>query len=608
MTTWRITPTRIPLGSHPGILFKLILVFLGFSCFASAKPTIGGCPAFPATNIWNVPVTGMPVLTNSLNMITAIGGTSGLNAFLRIDDTMPINVVPANTAKVTMATINTESDLGPWPIPAGVVSEGGNDKHLIVIDQGTCILYEAFLAVKQTDGTWNAYSIAKWDLGSNALRPPGNTSADAAGLAITPGILRYSEALAGPVNHALRVTVPSTYGYTFIWPARHYSSHATDTNLPPMGQRLRLKASFDLTPYSGVLRNILQGLKTYGMIVSDNGMSWGMQHDQDAGWGGVNLVALHNILGSNVEAVDVGALMSDSDSGVAVMPPPTGLFMTDQLGRKNSVPLGSGLSIQNGQIVAGGAYAVTHVAGRTGDVILGIGDITNLSTKLSSLDATDTQLTNALSTKQNTIPYTPEQALNFSAPLARSGNTISCPTCQTGSGSTAHSGTATFASTDAVNKGNWKGVYAVNSATGGYQIVGDTTKLPVYATLTAAGNQTVTWANSTNDDRALQKAGNGRIAAAWYTPTGMTIDLNLADGLTHKVALYFVDWDHLGRKQQITITDLQGNTLDSQPLLTNFDNGKYMIWNIKDRVVIRITKDASTSASATAVVSGIFFE
>ena len=649
---------------------KPCFALLAFSTFAFAQPSVGGCPVFPLGNIWNVPVDTLALHPNSANIVTDIGGGSPL----RLDDVMPINVVPAGTAKVSMSTTNEDSDLGPWPMPASPALEPGADSHLAVIDQGTCILYEAFLATKAADGSWSAYSIAKWDLRSNALRTDGLTSADGAGLPITAGVLRYDEVLSGEVKHALRVTAQVTLGSTYTWPARHYASHSTDANAPKMGQRLRLKASVSGAGFSPRMQVILNALKKYGMIVADNGMSWGMQHDQDARWDSDELLTLHNLLGSSMEVVDVSPLLTDVDSGIALVAPPLGLYMSDVLGRRNSVPLGSGLSVVNGTIQStsgGGGSAVTSVAGRTGDVTLGMGDVADLNTTVTSLNGsvstlttglnstntqlaatnvglantntslattnanlgttntalanTNTNLTNTNNTVSNlsanvaslttqlaatnTALAGKQDTLTFNLPLSKTGNAISCVNC--GPGIQNHSGAATYINTD--NKqpsGTWKGSYGND----GYVIVGDTTKLPVYASLSALGNQTTTWANSTNDSRALQKAGNGRVAAAWSSSNTMTIDVNIGDGQAHKVALYFLDWDHLGRKQQVVITDLQGNPLDpadpvnNPRLISGFDNGRYLQWSVTGHVVIHVLKDPTTPAAATAVVSAVFVE
>ena len=310
-----------------------------------AQPMISGCPSFPANNIWNAAVDSLPLHAQAGEFITKVGPQAGL----RLDDQMPINVLSGAKFKVLVGDIGTpESDSGPYVVPPNPQLEPGSDVHLVVIDKDDCVLYELF-AVSRSGNGWKAASGAKWDLNSNALRPDGWTSADAAGLPIMPGILRYEEVAAGQVNHALRITAPYTRGNgVYQWPARHYASHHPDG--PPMGQRFRLKASFDISSYPHDAQVILRALKKYGAILSDNGMPWGMQHDSDSRWNASELLTLHKVLGSNMEAVDITSLMNDPNSGIVGNA--SGMVMsTDALGRMNAVKLGAGLSIVNGVLV-----------------------------------------------------------------------------------------------------------------------------------------------------------------------------------------------------------------------------------------------------------------
>ena len=308
------------------------------------QATIGNCPSFPAGNIWNGAVDELPVHPQSAAFVSKIGPAAGL----RIDDTMPVNLVSHTPVKIVGGISTPESDAGAYAVPDNARVESGPDAHLIVVDQDTCLLYELFHA-RLSGGNVTAASAAKWDLHSNALRPDGWTSADAAGLPIMPGVLRYAEVASGRVNHALRFTAPYTRGNgVFQWPARHYASHNPDG--PPMGQRFRLKASVDISRYPASVQVILKGLKRYGMMLSDNGMPWGMQHDADPRWNPAELALLHQVLGANIEAVDVSSLMSDSNSGLAG--PAAGMIMaTDALGRPNPARLGPGLAIINGALV-----------------------------------------------------------------------------------------------------------------------------------------------------------------------------------------------------------------------------------------------------------------
>jgi hypothetical protein len=219
-----------------------------------------------------------------------------------------------------------ESDPGPYPIPPDAAIEGGDqssgDRHVLVLDRDHCMLYETFDSWPQPNGSWEAGSGAVFDLYSNALRQSGWTSADAAGLPILPGLVRYDEVVSGEITHALRFTAPQTRKH-FIWPARHYASNLTGTNYPPMGQRFRLKAAFDLSHFSPEVQVILQALKKYGMILADNGSAWFLSGVPDPRWNDDALVnELKMVKGSDFEAVDESSLMVHPDSGQVTPTPP----------------------------------------------------------------------------------------------------------------------------------------------------------------------------------------------------------------------------------------------------------------------------------------------
>jgi hypothetical protein len=182
------------------------------------------------------------------------------------------------------------------------------------MDRNTCTLYEMYSSYPHPDGSWNAGSGAIWLLTSNALRPAGWTSADAAGLPVLAGLAQYDEVASGTVRHALRFTAPLTQR-AYIWPARHYASSNTDPNLPPMGLRVRLKASVNISGYPAQLRTILQGLKDYGMILADNGTGWHITGAPDERWDNDILHQIGNLHGSDFEAVDESGLMIDPNSG-----------------------------------------------------------------------------------------------------------------------------------------------------------------------------------------------------------------------------------------------------------------------------------------------------
>jgi hypothetical protein len=284
---------------------------------ASHSPTIAGCPVMPSNNAWNENVSKLPVLANSAAYVNAISSTGG-KTMLHADFGgggaygIPFITVPAKEKKepINYTAYGDESSPGPFPIPPNAPVEGGasstGDRHVLVVQSGTCHLYELYDAFWR--GThWDAGSGVNWNLKSNALRPLGWTSADAAGLPIFPGLARHSEAAAGTINHALRFTVEATQkGY--IFPATHYASSSTDPNLPPMGLRLRLKASYSLARFHGESLAILKALKTYGMIVADNGSSWYISGTADRNWNDDDLDQLKTVPGSAFEAVNTGPI------------------------------------------------------------------------------------------------------------------------------------------------------------------------------------------------------------------------------------------------------------------------------------------------------------
>jgi hypothetical protein len=280
---------------------------------------VSGQQVFPTNNPWNLDISTQPVDPNSANLIASIG----LDRTLRADfgtyyngapHGMPYTVVSASQPRVPVSfTWASESDPGPYPIPPNAPIEGGpastGDRHVIVIDKDNGKLYEMFAAYPQGTG-WRAASGAVFDLNSNVLRPAGWTSADAAGLPIFPGLVRYEEAMqAGVIAHALRFTVP-TSRRAYVSPARHFASSNTSTNLPPMGMRVRLKASFNVAPYPREVQAILNALKKYGMFVADNGSPWYIQGAPDPRWNVTALRTLLNVKGSNFEVVRMGTVVT----------------------------------------------------------------------------------------------------------------------------------------------------------------------------------------------------------------------------------------------------------------------------------------------------------
>ncbi|MDX9753196.1 MAG: hypothetical protein RBU29_04495 [bacterium] len=309
----------------------LILLFGLVPTRQSEAQTLAGCSLFPGDHFWNTPIDHLPVDPASSAYVRSIGENTGLHPdfgsayWMGAPSGIPYTIVKENTPFVQVEfDYADESDPGPYPIPPDAEIEGGpegtGDRHILLIDPQTCILYELFHAFPNPDGRWRAGSGAIFDLKSNALRPRGWTSADAAGLPILPGLARYEEVAAGEIRHALRFTCAKTRR-AYVWPARHFASSSTDPSLPPMGQRFRLKAEFDHSPYSTQTQIILRALKNYGMILADNGSNWFISGCPNPGWDDDKLVnELRTVKGLNFEAVDCTSLMIDPDSAQAAKP------------------------------------------------------------------------------------------------------------------------------------------------------------------------------------------------------------------------------------------------------------------------------------------------
>jgi hypothetical protein len=293
---------------------------------AAGGPTVATCPLQPSDNIWNRPANNLPVDANSATYVAAIGATQGFHAdfgrgvWAGFPIGIPFNVVGAGQAKSSVAfDYAGESDAGPYPIPPNPLIEGdpngGGDRHLLIVDISTCQLYELY-AARRAGGQWSAGSGAIFDLNSNALRPDTWTSADAAGLPILPGLARYDEVADGEIRHALRFTAPATNG-TYIWPARHLTGSPYNASAPPMGQRFRLKASYNISSFSPQAKVIAHAMQVYGLILADNGSSWYVTGAPAPGWDNTVLHELDVIHGSDFEAVDEAGLMVDPNSGQA---------------------------------------------------------------------------------------------------------------------------------------------------------------------------------------------------------------------------------------------------------------------------------------------------
>jgi hypothetical protein len=306
---------------HRFAVASLILCVSAGAGIAFGHPVKGAprCPVLPKNNPWNQRVDRLPVLGNSAAIVRSIGVDGGLHPDFGsgLYDGGPIGI-PFTTVGRKQKRVHVsfdyadESDKGPYPIPPNAPIEGGRnsggDRHVIVVDRAACRLYELYDAHPLNGGrSWHAGSGAIWSLESNKLRPLTWTSADAAGLPILPGLARYDDLRRGGIDHALRFTASRTRR-AFIYPARHYASSLTDPSLPAMGQRLRLKASFDVSGFPKQARAVLTALKRYGMILADNGSSWYISGAPDRRWNNDDLHTLGRVKGSDFEVVDTSKL------------------------------------------------------------------------------------------------------------------------------------------------------------------------------------------------------------------------------------------------------------------------------------------------------------
>jgi hypothetical protein len=310
---------------------RVTAIFVLLGCILAGnvygQQMLGSCPVLPANNIWNTPVDTLPVLSNSTTMVNTIGATRGFHADFGSGtwDGGPIGIpfitVAGSQTKYPASFLYAdESDPGPYAVPLDAPIEGGSsstgDRHAIAVDTDNCILYELYRAFPGS-ADWTADSGAIFDLRSNALRPTTWTSADAAGLPIMPGLVTYEEVLSGVINHAIRFTVPQTRR-EFVWPARHYASSLTGSQYPRMGERFRLKASFNISTFPSDVQVILRAMKKYGIILADNGSAWFISGKPDPRWNNTNLQMFSQLLGSNFEAVDATVLEIDPNSGAAI--------------------------------------------------------------------------------------------------------------------------------------------------------------------------------------------------------------------------------------------------------------------------------------------------
>jgi hypothetical protein len=277
-----------------------------------AGPMLGGCQMFPPDNPWNRDISSAPIHSRSADFIDSIGAEVNLHADFGSNPEYGIPFVVVQTGQprvpVEFVEYGEESDPGPYPIPPDAPVEFGSDRHLLVLASGECRLYELYHAERAGAG-WQAGSGAIFDLSGNSLRPDGWTSADAAGLPILPGLARYDEVQSGAIRHALRVTVAATFR-GFIHPATHFASNDENPARPPMGLRLRLRADYDITRFTGAARVILEALKRYGLIVADNGSDWFISGAADPRWNDEDLDQLKTVPGGAFEAVYTGEILT----------------------------------------------------------------------------------------------------------------------------------------------------------------------------------------------------------------------------------------------------------------------------------------------------------
>jgi len=308
------------------VIRALVALVVTVSAVAGpASPTVAGtsCSVFPADNWWHADVSGLPVHARSRQWLSHMSTDRDLHPDFGPsygdgpNYGIPVTVVRPGHAKVRVRfDYADESDRVRYPLGPDTRIEGGRgsdgDRHAIVVDRGACRLYETW-NTRVRNGRWTAGSGAVWSLRSNALRPDGWTSADAAGLPILPGLLRWSEVRAGHVDHAIRFTTDVTSRH-YLWPARHQAGSTESLAYPPMGARFRLRAGFSARGYSAQALAVIEAMKTYGLVLADNGSPWYFQGEQNAAWPARLVEELKTIPASAFEAVDTASLQRSPDS------------------------------------------------------------------------------------------------------------------------------------------------------------------------------------------------------------------------------------------------------------------------------------------------------
>lgn len=324
--------------------------------------SLNGFRPFTSSNLWNTDISGAAVDPNSSAIINFIGPNIGIHpdfgSGLYNGSSIGIDYVVVNSAQALMnvnfTAYGDESDPGPMPIPANAPIEGypnpGGDRHVLVLDSGNCFLYELFNSSSNSDGSWNADSAAVWDLLADEQRPWSWTSADAAGLPIFPGLVRYDEVAAGEIKHALRFTLQSSKA-AMVSPASHWAANSSNSLAAPMGMRLRLKAGFDISQFPSSVQVILTALKKYGMIMADNGSSMYLSGAPNSNWNNDDLHALSQVPASAFEVMEMNPVYTSSNLPVGAAPVISSFSATPA-----SVPAGSNASLAWN--VAGASYLI----------------------------------------------------------------------------------------------------------------------------------------------------------------------------------------------------------------------------------------------------------
>ena len=288
--------------------------------------SLNGFVPFTSSNLWNADISSTPVDPNSTTMITNWVRAVNVHPDWGNDPSYGIPYVVVNGTQslvnVNLQAYGGESDPGPMPIPGNAPIEGGSsstgDRHVLVLDNGNCFLYELYNSSPNSDGSWNADSTAVWDLLADEQRPYTWTSADAAGLPVFPGLVRYDEVASGKIQHAFRFTLPKTRA-AFIPPASHWAANTTDATAPPMGMRLRLKSGYDISGFSAQMQVILTAMKHYGLILADNGSSLYVTGVSDSRWGS-DLDSLKTVPGSAFEVVQMNPVYTGASYPTGAAP------------------------------------------------------------------------------------------------------------------------------------------------------------------------------------------------------------------------------------------------------------------------------------------------